>query len=161
LTLGARGSPLVRRISKYEDVTQGELELSNAARLKIYAFEIFVAFLGIFSAISYFAAPVVFRNTAIHEAFGNWAYLWLSGYAFAGILIIIGLIAFKRNIESAGIVIFITSLLINSVATFSVFGLASLFVITSYIALMLTLGVRLSIIANEEYPVIFRIKRNG
>jgi hypothetical protein len=118
----------------------------RAARLRANVFEALIAVLAVFSCVGFFFDPPSLAQTAVAQATGNasveWA--WNVGYGAAGVLILVGLLAFIQHIRAAGLVLLAAASLMQTVAailsgeltTFTEVRLAAIFAVAAAAALV-------------------------
>lgn len=133
----------------------------SRAYLTVNIFEALIGFLGVVSAISWAISPSIFQNSAIHEAFGNWAYLWLGIYAISGLMILWGIFRVNMKSEAAGLVLFGAGTIINAIALMAAFGMAAGVSLATLFAAAATCFVRARALTNTKKQTIIVLEEKA
>lgn len=97
----------------------------RSASLSANAFELFVCLLALVAAISFFINPDTYDDTAVGQFLHPYDFVWNMMYGLGALLVVVGLVRLKPQIEVAGLCLFTSAVSINFVATLTVYGTVS------------------------------------
>lgn len=111
-------------------------QLPLSGRLWIHSFEVAIGFTAMVSGFVQIVHHQ--RPVSVSLAIGYLAWVWATGYALSGALVLYGFFAKRPRFESAGLMIFATALFIQALSLFVL--PVSLWAIVPSVILLSTLG---------------------
>ena len=127
--------------------------LSWKTRIRALMTEGFEALIALFSVIGgfqYAIDPTVRANSVLKKSLGDAVIVWVMSYALAGLVMLTGLWTSRLNVEAAGLILYSTASIIETVVIFLAVGFQALLIEALLVAITLACISRLIIILKEN-----------